>query len=80
MAGVGLFACSECGMFSLDPFATVSDNGSDGVYERCQLISSLVAKVESLERRVHSLLRDREMDSVVAVDAPGRVSVPRLRR
>ncbi|XP_076867013.1 uncharacterized protein LOC143518418 [Brachyhypopomus gauderio] len=72
MAGVGLFPCSECGMFSLDPFAT--DSNSDSICERCQLVTSLVAKVESLERRVHSLLRDRETGSVVGVDAPGRTS------
>ncbi|XP_076849806.1 uncharacterized protein LOC143498238 [Brachyhypopomus gauderio] len=74
MAGVGLFPCSECGMFSLDPFATDSNSGS--ICERCKLVNFLVAKVESLERRVHSLLRDRETGtgSVVGVDVPGRTS------
>ncbi|XP_076828786.1 uncharacterized protein LOC143474979 [Brachyhypopomus gauderio] len=72
MAGVGLFPCSECCMFSLDPFAT--DSNSDSICERCKLVNSLMVKVESIERRVHSLLRDRETESVVAMDAPGRTS------
>ncbi|KAL7848198.1 hypothetical protein AOLI_G00229160, partial [Acnodon oligacanthus] len=77
MASARCFVCSECGMFSLSPFSTSSDNGSGCVCTKCQLVSSLVEKVDQLEVRIRGLLRDRQRDSVLAApDALGRVSAP----
>ena len=65
-------------MFSLIPFSTSSDNDSGCVCAKCQLVSSLVDKVDQLEVRIRDLLlRDRQRDSLLA--APGalaRVSTP----
>ncbi|XP_036420365.1 uncharacterized protein LOC118822532 [Colossoma macropomum] len=77
MATAGFFACSECGMFSLIPFSTSSDNDSGCVCAKCQLVSSLVEKVDQLEVRIRDLLRDRQRDSpLAALGALGRVSTP----
>ncbi|XP_036417285.1 uncharacterized protein LOC118801212 [Colossoma macropomum] len=77
MATAGFFACSECGMFSLIPFSTSSDNDSGCVCAKCQLVSSLVDKVDQLEVRIQDLLRDRQRDSpLAALGALGRVSTP----
>ncbi|XP_066525745.1 uncharacterized protein [Hoplias malabaricus] len=79
MATTGCFACSECGMFSLTPFSTSSDKYSGCICSKCQLVSSLVDKVDQLEVRIRSLLllRDKQRDSVLATPgALGRVSTP----
>ncbi|XP_036416797.1 uncharacterized protein LOC118800648 [Colossoma macropomum] len=77
MATAGFFACSECGMFSLIPFSTSSDNDSGCVCAKCQLVSSLVEKVDQLEVRIQDLLRDRQRDSpLAALGVLGRVSTP----
>ncbi|XP_036416053.1 uncharacterized protein LOC118800012 [Colossoma macropomum] len=77
MATAGFFACSECGMFSLIPFSTSSDNDSGYVCAKCQLVSSLVEKVDQLEVHIRDLLRDRQRDSpLAALGALGRVSTP----
>lgn len=76
MATAGIFSCSECGMYSLDPFPTDSHNDSC-ICAKCELVSTLVEKVDELELHIRGLLRDRQQDSVLAAPgASGRVSTP----
>ncbi|XP_037400178.1 uncharacterized protein LOC119265013 [Pygocentrus nattereri] len=76
MATAGFFSCSECGMFSLDPFSTDSHNDS-GVCSKCKLVNCLVEKVDKLELRIRGLIRDRQQGSLLAAPGtPGRASTP----
>lgn len=76
MATAGFFSCSECGMFSLDPFSTDSHNDS-GVCSKCKLVSCLVEKVDELELHIRGLIRDRQQDSLLAPPGTsGRASTP----
>uniref|UniRef100_A0AAR2J1F4 SGNH hydrolase-type esterase domain-containing protein n=1 Tax=Pygocentrus nattereri TaxID=42514 RepID=A0AAR2J1F4_PYGNA len=76
MATAGFFSCSECGMFSLDPFSTDSHNNS-GVCSKCKLVNCLVEKVDKLELRIRGLIRDRQQGSLLAAPGtPGRASTP----
>ncbi|XP_049340106.1 uncharacterized protein LOC125804738 [Astyanax mexicanus] len=76
MASAQVYTCLECGMYSLDPLSTDTGNNS-GICTKCEIVSSLVDKVNKLELHVRGLIRDRQQDSLLAAPGvSGRVSTP----